>query len=376
MHVADVTLFFAPHSGGVKRYLMAKHAFLSAQPGMRHSLLVPSARTSTTDCGIHMLKSAPLAAGGYRVPLRPDRWRALLNELAPDVIEAGDPYHLAWMAIDAARDLGIPAVAFAHSDLARVLGSRFGRGIGALTDRYLRLLYSRFDLVLAPSRIIAQRLEALGLDNVDVQPLGVDSATFHPDRRNPRLREELGLAPETRLLIFAGRLGREKQIPQLVEAFASLGSPYHLLIVGGPSSASLAPNVTLLPYEQDATRLASLLASADALVHAGLHETFGLVLVEAMACGRPVIAMRSGAIGEHVDDEVGVLAEPGDVRALRAAIEALYTRDWQAMGWRARERVERSYAWRRVFAAQIERYRVLAGHRIAASAPADVPSVP
>jgi len=361
MHIADVTLFFAPRSGGVKRYLTAKHHHLNRHPGMRHSLLVPGARDAESAPGVFELKS-PRLAGGYRVPLRPWRWSSTLRALAPDVIEAGDPYHLAWVAIGAADDLGVPAVAFAHSDLARVLRCRCGRAIGAITESYLRRLYSHFDLVMAPSRSIARELARIGVERVVVQNLGVDGDTFHPRRRDSGLRSELGLAADVRLLVFAGRMAREKQIPLLVETFELLGGDYHLLLVGGGVRASLSANVTVLPYEQDSACLARLLASADALVHAGVHETFGLIVIEAMACGRPVIGMRSGAMTELIDDDVGVLADACDAHALGRAIASLYERDWQQMGRNARVCVEERYAWTSVFALQTERYQRLA-HR-------------
>src|SRR5262249_34476271 len=148
---------------------------------------------------------------------------------------------------------------------------------------------------------------------------------------------ELELASDTRLLVFAGRMAPEKQIPVLIEALAHLGDAYHLILVGGETRERINPNVTVLPYEQDSARLARLLASADALVHAGVHETFGLIVIEAMACGRPVVAVRSGALAELVGDDVGVLAESSDPRTFARAIETLYDGDWQAMGRRARE---------------------------------------
>jgi alpha-1,6-mannosyltransferase len=378
MHVADVTLFFAPHSGGVKRYLLAKHRHYQRQPGLRHSLLVPGARDGEIAPDIHTLASPRIPfGGGYRLPLWPARFRRALCELAPDLIEAGDPYQLAFAALDAADALGVPAVAFAHSDLPRLLAGRCGRLVGAAADRYLRSLYNRFDLVLAPSRAVAQRLADGGVERIVVQPLGVDGEVFHPARHDPALRAELGLPADTRLLIFAGRMAREKQIPLLLETFAALGARHHLLLVGGERRAALRANVTVLPYEQDGVRLARLLASADALVHAGVHETFGLIVLEAMACGRPVIGIRGGALAELIDADTGVLAERSDAIALGRAIAALYERDRQAMGRAARRRVEQTYAWSRTFAQQIERYLHLSRRRSpAASAPADAPGVP
>jgi hypothetical protein len=97
MHVVDMTLFFAPHSGGVKRYLLAKRHFLRSQPRVRHTLLVPGAATTSCESGLIELASARIPfGGGYRLPLRMRRWAATLEALRPDVIEVADPYHLSW----------------------------------------------------------------------------------------------------------------------------------------------------------------------------------------------------------------------------------------------------------------------------------------
>jgi len=373
MHIVDVTLFFAPHSGGVKRYLLAKRQFLARQAGIRHTLVVPGPRNRTREPGIVELASPQIPfGGGYRLPVRVDKWAKTLRGLKPDVIEVADPYHLAWVALRVADRLGVPTVAFAHSDLARLFGDRFAPAIGRAAGAYLRRLYRHFDCVLAPSRVIAERLGDLGIENVAIQPLGVDGAVFHPRRADPALRQELGIAHDARLLIFAGRMAREKEIPLLLRVLADLGAPYHLLLVGGERRETLAPNVTMLPYEQDVVRLARLLASSDALIHAGRHETFGMILVEAMACALPVIAVRAGAVTELVDAQVGRIATPDDARALADAVRAVFAGDRDAMRAFARARVERDYLWENTLPRLLQRYADLAR----APAPATHPAVP
>jgi alpha-1,6-mannosyltransferase len=360
MHIVDVTLFFAPHSGGVKRYLLAKRQYFSTRADLSHTLVVPGARDRVREPGLVEIGAWRIPrGGGYRVPLRVDRWARRLRELAPDVIEAADPYHLAWVARGVADRLGIPAVAFAHSDLARLFGDRFAPSIGRAAGIYLRNLYRRFDCVLAPSKLIAERLGDLGIGNVTIQPLGVDGTIFHPSRADPALRVELGLAPAARVLIFAGRMAREKEIPLLMRVLADLGAPYHLLLVGGERQVRLAPNVTMLPYQQDPTQLARLLASSDALIHAGRHETFGMILIEAMACALPVIAVRSGAVTEIVDAEFGRIATPDDARSLAAAVRSIFSCDREAMGAFARARAERDYLWQNTLPRLVRRYAAL-----------------
>ena len=368
LHIVDTTLFFAPHSGGVKRYLLAKNRCLNAMPGIRHTLLVPGARSAWASPGILQQRAPCLPfAGGYRVPWRLRHWRDALCELKPDLIEAGDPYQLAWSVLAAADRLGVPAVAFAHSDVARLLGSIFGSLAEAAADTYVRRLYSRFDLVLAPSKSVASKLRARGIERVVRQALGVDAELFHPRARDPALRDELGLPPETRLLVFAGRIAGEKRIPLLCEVVEQLGSPYHLLLIGGARPGRRSHNVTELAYQSDPRNVARLLASADALLHAGVHETFGLIVLETMACGRPVVAIDAGAIAELVDDSVGSLARGDSVPAIAAAVHSLYERDPEALGANARRRVEQQYGWDRIFSQQLNRYARLT-HRADATA--------
>ena len=363
MHIIDTTLFFAPHSGGVKRYLLTKQDFLATQPGVKHTIVVPGSAKGPAYPGLVELPSPAIPFGnGYRIPIGTRAWSAALCALEPDVIEAGDPYHVAWAALHAADRLGVPAVAFVHSDLSRLIGARLGGMVGAGVDAYLRKLYGHFDLVMAPSLSLATRLHGLGIERVLVQPLGVDTTLFHPSRRDPLLRTELGLPANTRLLIYAGRISAEKRVPLIQRAVESLGPPYHLLIVGGNERRRLSPRQTLLPYEQDTVRLSRLLASCDALIHAGEHETFGLVFLEAMACGRPVIGVRSGAVTEIVDASVGRTARPGDVGSLAESVRALYEEDIEQLGKRARERVERRYSWKRTLTQQLTRYAQLKRH--------------
>jgi alpha-1,6-mannosyltransferase len=195
----------------------------------------------------------------------------------------------------------------------------------------------------------------------------VDVDTFHPQRRGRDLPAELGLAPDTRLLVFAGRFSAEKNIPILTEAFRRLGDPYHLLLIGS-DEARREGNVTRIPYCRDNHQLASYFASADAFVHAGVHETFGLVVLEAMACGRPVVAMRAAALPELIDENCGVLAEPHadpelSAASLAAAVSSLYDRDLDALGAAARRHVESSYSWTRALQSLMTRYQAVVNAR-------------
>lgn len=372
MHVVDTTVFFSPTSGGVKRYLTAKHAWYGAHTPWRHSLLVPGEREEFAPGGISTLRGIRVPGTfNYRLPLDPHRWSAMLAALEPDLIEVGDAFHPAWCAAQVAQRRGIPLVAFFHSNLPQLVRQRMGSMIGGGFTRYVRWLYARFDAVLAPSRFMRDYLHDLGVARVICQPLGVDVDTFNPSQRTLDVRRELGLADDTRLLVYAGRFSGEKNLPVLFAALARLGKPYHLLLIGGGEEKAFAPNVTAMPYRRDSGELARWIASCDALVHAGTRETFGLVIVEALACGRPVIATRAGAVPELVDDRVGALAAPDDPASFAAAIASLYDRDIEALGRAARERALR-LSWTQAFQAQLATYATL-GVRGRVPAPATRP---
>jgi alpha-1,6-mannosyltransferase len=371
MHLVDTTLFFSPTSGGVRRYLTAKHDWLRANTTYRHTMLVPGEQDHLEPGGLSTIAGHRVPGTfNYRLPLAPRHWVHMLEALEPDLIEVGDAFHPAWCAARVAERRRIPLVAFFHSNLAQIIGRRFGNGIGRAIGRYLRLTYERCDLVFAPSRQMCRYLASLGIERTVLQPLGVDASIFSPARRTLDLRRELELPEHARLLLYAGRFSREKNIHVLRGALERLGAPYHLLLIGGGRHDRPAANVTVLPYRRDSIELASWIASADALVHAGSRETFGLVILEAMACGRPVVATRAGAIPELVDESVGLLAEPESVDGMAQAIAALYERDIEALGAAARARVLARYTWSQALPQQLAAYMQLIG---AAAAPAAQP---
>lgn len=366
MHLVDTTLFFSPTSGGVRRYLTAKHDWLQAHTPHRHSLLVPGPATALNAGGISTIAGWKVPGTfNYRLPLSPPRWVRMLDALRADLIEVGDVFHPAWCAMRAARRRDIPLVGFFHSNFPQLAGRRLGRLIEAGLGSYVRQVYQRFDLVLTPSRTMCEYLARIGVRDAVLQPLGVDTAIFSPQRRTLDIRRSLHLADDVRLLVYAGRFAGEKNIEILLEAARLLGHRYHLLLIGGQQHAQPAANVTTMPYRRDSIELASWIASCDALVHAGCNETFGLVVIEALACGRPVVGTRAGAVPEHVDESVGMLAPPHDAAGMAAAIAALYERDLEALGRAARERAVQRYTWSRALRMLLGHYAKVSGQALA-----------
>ncbi len=362
-HLLDTTMLFAPRSGGVKRYLTAKADwFHRRRPGIRHTLLVPGDESASPRPGLVTLAAPRLPfADGYRWPSSVKRWAEAIVRLAPDVIEAGDPYGPGLAALDAGERLGAPVIGFCHSDPAALAALHLGEWAEPPVRRRWAQMFRRFDKVVAPSRHIAERLAAAGVSGVLVQPLGVDTSLFRPERADREgVLEALGLEADIKLLVFAGRSAREKNIDVLLATADRLGDGHHLLLVGAGAFARPQPNVTVLPFERDPLALARLLASADAFVHANDREPFGLVALEAMACGTPLAGVASGGIGELVDEEIGQLADRATPGVLAEAVSALLERDRAGLSAAARRRAVERHSWEATFAGLSALYAGLA----------------
>jgi len=358
-HVVDATMFWSATSGGVRRYLLAKHAWMTRYTGWRHTIAAPVADLP----GIAPLPAIALpGSGGYRLPLRRRALAAALQALQPHLIEAGDPYRLAWAALDAADGLGIPAVAFCHSNLERLAaqfaGAPLARAAAAAARGYARRLYRRFDLVFAPSEAMRRHLVDWGVDRVVCQPLGVDTRTFHPARASTPWRQRLGLPADTRLLVYAGRFAPEKHLDVLADAVRLLGPPYMLLALGAGPTPPRGERVVVQPFVSEPMALARAIASADVFVHAGDQETFGLSALEALACGTPVVARLSEGLAELVDESVGAGVHDGRDASFAEAISGVFACERAGLSRRARERAE-SYDWDQMLPLQLMHYRQL-----------------
>lgn len=367
-HLIDTTMMYAPRSGGVKRYLHEKRDWLNnRRPDINHTLVVPGATTGLSAPGVVTVAAARLPFGdGYRMPASTTKWETVIRMLEPDIIEAGDMFVPGHAALEAGELLGVPVVGFCHTDAAALAALHFGEWAEAPAMKHWAATFQRFDRVVAPSRHIAQRLGEGGVERVTVQALGVDTELFHPSRADPlKLRRRLGLPTEARLLVFAGRPAREKNIESLICAVERLGAPYHLLLVGAGKDAHYSSRVIPMGYERDQVKLAGLIASCDALVHANENEPFGLVVLEALAAGLPVVGPSRGGVSEMIDEQVGQRATTVDPAGMAEAIEALFARDLAPIKAAARRRAEQRHRWDNTFEALTRMYGELVAGRAA-----------
>jgi alpha-1,6-mannosyltransferase len=369
--VCDLTQSYAEHGGGIRTFIHAKRDYLLNRTAAEHVLIVPGAADTVERRGratVHTVAS-PLVPGStlYRLLLRSDKVLRLLEQERPDIIDSHCAYNLPWTAFHHRRRHPCAVIGFYHTDFpyayvepfvkARA-GARAGRLLRGAAERYARAVYSRCDATLAISPSIADALRRRGMGDIRFLPLGVDLDTFSPARREGAVRAGLGIDSADLMLIYAGRLDAERRPDRLIEMMRHLpeSARARLVLVGdGPLAGSLAEQasgnarVQVLPFQADRAELARLLASADVYVSAMEYETFGLAVVEAQACGLPVLGVRAGAMIDRVQDSDGVLVDSGEPAALAEGLLSLDRAAWQERGRAARQHVCARFSWDRTF---------------------------
>ena len=369
-------------SGGVKRYLSEKVRHIREQTADdEHVLIVPGARDETIAgerSRTHFIASPLISrTSQYRVLLRLEAIERVLEKERPDVIECGDPYQVAWKAVRSGAALGIPVVAFYHSHFPeayiraarKFLGGAITEIFMAFSRRYIRALYNRFERTIVPSPVLGALLGEWGVRNVVLSDLGVDPAIFQPTPMpGEDVRGELNIPRDRTLLLYVGRLAQEKNTHTLFDAFRLLpANRFHLLVVGDGLQRSQLPtsSVTHIPYCSDAHRLAVLYRAADLFIHPGVQETFGLVTLEAQACGTPVTGIRGTHMDRIVQTPQTHWARENTPAALAAAILETVEANARPDPAKLSARISADYSWERVFSRLFALYReVIAADRL------------
>lgn len=257
--------------------------------------------------------------------------RGIINHL--DVLHAHSPFVTGWMSVRYARRLRVPLVYTYHTRLEEYVhylpfdpkATRFAAS--TLTRSFANLA----DAVIVPTPAMRKLLAEIGVTaHIEVVPSGIDLEHFGSGKRREELRRSLGTRPGERLLLFVGRLGREKNVDMLLDALTMTKAPARLAIAGdGPERDALEERARELNVSGrvhflgavDRAELPDLYASADAFVFPSITETQGLVLAEAMAAGAAIIATDAPAVRDVLGDAGYLVA--GSPEAFAAAIDAL-----------------------------------------------------
>jgi len=318
LHIAHVTGESGFSGGEVQLFLLIEGL---ARRGHRNTLVCPPDSRSA-------LRAAELSVPCEPVPMRnsfsPRGVRgtlAALRRRRPDLVHLHTG-RANWIGGLAAARLGLPAITTRRMDRAVKRGPRtrwlYGRGVAH---------------AVAISETVRQRLLDGGVpaEKISLIPSAVDPATLRPARERGDLRRELGVANGAFCLLALARLTRRKGIDLLLDALARLEAPPLLLVAGDGDEraaleaqrdrAGLRERVRFLGRREDK---ACLLSACDAFVMPSRQEGLGVAALEALACGRPVVASRVGGLAESVrDGENGLLVTPDDSLALARAIERL-----------------------------------------------------
>jgi len=242
----------------------------------------------------------------------------------PDVLYIATEGPLGLSALRAARRLGISVVSGFHTNFQQY-SNQYGLGMlsRALTH-YLRWFHNRSSLTLVPSASQRLELERRHFERLGMLARGVDSQLFHPAKQDAVLRESWGLEVGDIAVLHVGRLAQEKNLGLLKRCFDSLQATYpqrrlKLVIVGdGPQRMHLEKALpeAIFCGTQRGEELARHYASGDLFLFPSLTETFGNVVLEAMASGLGVVAYDQAAATQHIRHGYnGVLAMPGDEEA-------------------------------------------------------------
>ncbi len=275
---------------------------------------------------------------GFKFPFYPDLKAAipgpgvsrLFKTFRPDIIHAINPAMLGVAAFFASVSNRVPLVVSYHTHVPKYL-QYYGMGkLEPLMWWGLRCGYNRADLKLATSRVMQEELEEHGITNVQLWRRGVDTELFHPSRATREMRVRLTQGhPEDKLLLYVGRLSAEKEIERCRDIIAALPGVRLALVGDGPHRQKLeqyfAGTPTFFAGFLKGLPVAEAFASADAFYLPSRTETLGLVLLEAMAAGCPVVTPRAGGTADIVRDGItGCLYNPDDPQAPIEAFRRLF----------------------------------------------------
>ena len=353
MRIALFTETFLPKIDGIVTRL--KHTVEHLQRE-GHQVLVIS-----PDGGIKEYKGAKVyGVSGIPLPLYPELKLAIprptlkivLEKFRPDLIHVVNPAVLGLGGIYYAKVLNIPLVASYHTHLPQYLHHY---GLGALEGllwELLKLGHNQAQLNLCTSTAMVETLVDHGIERVDLWQRGVDTEMFQPHLVSKQMRSRLSQGhPDAPLLLYVGRVSAEKQIDEIKPVLEAIPSARLAIVGDGPHREAMEThfaetNTHFVGYLQG-LELAAAFASSDAFIFPSRTETLGLVLLEAMAAGCPVVAARSGGIPDIVTDAVnGYLFDPTDARGAVVATQKLLaaTEERELLRQNARQEAEK-WGW-------------------------------
>ncbi len=309
-----------------------------------------------------------------------------LQEFKPDIIHCATPFNLGLYGLHYAKKHKIPVVASYHTHFDQYLQYYKIQWVEGMLWRYLGWFHQTCRKIYVPSRSTLHYLMERGFSNLEVWSRGVDVSRFHPEVDREAVLRKAGANPDKLSLLYVGRLAPEKSVDVLLEAYdrlpEELRSQTELILAGdGPLYKELTESymdrkdIHFLGFTEG-TALTDLYAAADLFVFPSATETFGNVVLEAMASGTTVIGAAAGGVQDTVKHmETGWLCQPGDAGAFAEAIATLLENDTlrnqMAQAGRAYSELQ---TWDSIFSRLLDSYRQvvpelgeLSNHELAAA---------
>jgi glycosyltransferase involved in cell wall biosynthesis len=293
--------------------------------------------------------------------------RRRLLEFQPDLLHVADPALLGIAALyygggDSGGAMRLPLVISYHTDLPAYLHYYKLGFLEPHIWRIMRIRHNRATLNLCTSGAMMDQLRHHGIPRVALWPGGVDTDRFRPGRRSGPMRERLSDGhPESPLLVYVGRLSPEKDIERLRPILKALPHARLALVGDGPHRKALQQHFAGMPVHMAGflrgEELAAAYASADIFVMPSRTETLGLVVLEAMASGLPVVGANAGGIPDMiVDGSNGILfdSDREAIEAIRKLLECAERR--RCMGLAGRSYAAQN-SWKPATHTLVEHYR-------------------
>ncbi|WP_208591652.1 glycosyltransferase family 4 protein [Gracilibacillus suaedae] len=352
MHILIITETFLPSTDGVVTRLTNSIRYF-LKNGHQVTVIAP-------DLGVNEFEGAKvIGLPARKLPfyrskafaLPSQRVKKLIIECDPDVIHVVNPALLGATGVHFAKKLGYPLIASYHTQVPKYAEYYHLSIFKGFLWWYFRKLHNQASINLCTSNVVKQELDQQHFRNVHVWKRGVDTSLFHPKKSDLEMRTRLtnGIDDKT-LLLYVGRLAPEKEIEK-IRTVLEQSDQFVLAIVGdGPHRAELEQHFqgtnTVFTGFMHGEELAQAYASSDVFVFPSTTETLGLVLMEAMASGLPIVAADSGPTREQIEHEKhGLLYNPQRLDSFKETVlrlenEALRNRlaekAWQdihEMGW-------------------------------------------
>lgn len=369
MRIAIVTETFLPSTDGIVTRLVNAIGYMKNQG---HDILVIApdlGRIRFSDARIEGIRSVTLPFYNSRKFALPSaKVKKLLKDFRPDIVHAVNPLLLAASGARYAKKLGIPLIASYHTNIPKYLRYYHCPGfVEFVLWQYILFQHKRADMNLCTSNSVKKELEAHGIPRLHYLIQGVDTVRMNPRFYDADMRRRLmGPGPAKHLLIFVGRLAAEKEIDK-IKPLLDARDDIALAIIGdGPDREKLEREFqgthTVFTGFLYGEELSKAYASADAFIFPSVTETLGLVILEAMASGLPVIAAESGPTVEQVRHmENGVIFQNNDLQSMLQAIRVLDDRELlQAMKRNARREGEK-FSWDNASQQLLDYYDALYG---------------